>query len=569
MSHAHEEIAALFERESRGLRALAGRLLNPGDADDLVQDGFLLLLRRGDRDLDRPGGWLTGSLRNLAFRARRGRRRRAVREEAAATSEEAPPEPDPGHAEILSAVVEAARALDEPYREVVFRHFFQGRTLAAIARDLGCPEATVRTRLRRALSRLRDRLEGRDPEWRASLALALGLPCDVAASTSLVKSMGFVLGGLTMWKITFLVAALTGGWLWLGGPEPSDSVAGAPEGAAVAIEGPEPPDPRVTSERAEEVTPAMADAAGPADEEAAERPDLVVIEGLVVDSEGAAVSFAEVWDARLAADRGEPFATADAAGRFRFEVEETPFQLCARAEGHAPSFVETLSEGRSPVELLFRLRGPAASLTGRVLDEFGDHVPGAAVQVGHAIPAGIYHEGGRQRSLPAGPIVLSGADGSFEVDQLAAERTGIAVRKDGFARWDRMVTPVAGEPTTVFVRLERGGTIVGTVSDERGRAVEGARIEVSCDEFLLSGVYRVGEPAVSTKSDASGAFRVESVTTGTARLRITSGDGRAATVARPIVGGREERIDVTLSPPSFVRGTLVDERGEALQGWTV
>ncbi len=569
MSHAHDEIAALFERESRGLRALAGRLLNPGDADDLVQDGFLLLLRRGDRGLDRPGGWLTGSLRNLAFRARRGRRRRAVREEATATSEVAPPEPDPGHAEILSAVVEAARALDEPYREVVFRHFFQGRTLAAIARDLGCPEATVRTRLRRALSRLRDRLEGRDPEWRASLALALGLPCDVAASTSLVKSMGFVLGGLTMWKITFLVAVLTGGWLWLGGPEPSDAATDAPERAAVAIERPGPPARGAASERAEAVATAAADAADHEDEAVAEDADLVVIEGLVVDREGAAVPFAEVWDARLASDRGEPFATADAAGRFRVEVERPPFQLCARADGHAASFVETVPEGRSTVEFRLRLRGPAGRLAGRVVDATGEPVAGATVHVGHEIPAGAYRDAGRPRSLPAGPKVTTGADGRFEVGGLAAERTGIAVTRDGFAPWERVVTPTARQETPLLARLERGGTILGTVEDGEGRPIAGARVRVSLDERMFVRAHRIGAPDLETETDARGAFLLEAIPSGTARVRFEAAGRTGATVVRSIADGREERIDPTLLEPRETSGTLVDERGAPLAGWSV
>jgi DNA-directed RNA polymerase specialized sigma24 family protein len=55
VSHAQDDIAGLFEHEGRALRALAGRLLSPSDAEDLVQDGFLLLLRRGARGVDWPG----------------------------------------------------------------------------------------------------------------------------------------------------------------------------------------------------------------------------------------------------------------------------------------------------------------------------------------------------------------------------------------------------------------------------------------------------------------------------------------------------------------------------------
>ena len=56
-------------------------------------------------------------------------------------------------------MIEAVQGLDEPYRAVVVHRFFDALTVAEIAALGGDPEDTVRTRIRRALARLRERLD--------------------------------------------------------------------------------------------------------------------------------------------------------------------------------------------------------------------------------------------------------------------------------------------------------------------------------------------------------------------------------------------------------------------------
>src|SRR5690606_37993369 len=69
---------------------------------------------------------------------------------------------------VASAVLE----LDEPFRSVVLLRWFEDREPGAIARQLGIPVATVRTRLHRAHAKLRERFEREQgPDWRGRLAL--------------------------------------------------------------------------------------------------------------------------------------------------------------------------------------------------------------------------------------------------------------------------------------------------------------------------------------------------------------------------------------------------------------
>jgi RNA polymerase sigma factor (sigma-70 family) len=53
-------------------------------------------------------------------------------------------------------------ALAPPYRELMYARFVEGRTSVEIAERLGIPAVTVRTRLLRALRRLRTGLRNTD-----------------------------------------------------------------------------------------------------------------------------------------------------------------------------------------------------------------------------------------------------------------------------------------------------------------------------------------------------------------------------------------------------------------------
>ena len=62
-------------------------LLADADADDLVQDAWLLALRKGWRDEPLSRAWLARVMRNLTLRRSEARRHRADRERAAAREE--------------------------------------------------------------------------------------------------------------------------------------------------------------------------------------------------------------------------------------------------------------------------------------------------------------------------------------------------------------------------------------------------------------------------------------------------------------------------------------------------
>lgn len=128
-------------------------------ADDVVQETWLAALRRPPLS-DRPlKPWLARVLKNFANERRRQVARRAQHELV----------DDPVGAEIGAAaieesetraqLVEAVLELREPYRSVVMLRYWGQLEPQAIAQRQGIPSATVRTRLRRGLGELRERLE--------------------------------------------------------------------------------------------------------------------------------------------------------------------------------------------------------------------------------------------------------------------------------------------------------------------------------------------------------------------------------------------------------------------------
>jgi len=142
------------------LLALARRMGGAGAEEDLVQEA-LLAAHAGPPPRGCARAFLAAILRNLVRQFRRGAARRRRREHRAARGETLPA------TDALCSAAERRRVLDEavgglrePYRSTVRLHFFDALSCAEIARRERVSSSTVRNRLRRALTQLRERLDG-------------------------------------------------------------------------------------------------------------------------------------------------------------------------------------------------------------------------------------------------------------------------------------------------------------------------------------------------------------------------------------------------------------------------
>lgn len=156
-----EAFAELVRRYTDLVYSVALRTLDdPHAAEDATQATFVVLWRKG-RSLKPEiplAGWLFRTARTTALYLRRSGRTRARHEQEKAAMP--PPSTEESRWEQLRPHLDAAvDALPGAERETVILRYLHGRSHAEIARDLDCPEGTVRTRLTAGLQRLRGRLQ--------------------------------------------------------------------------------------------------------------------------------------------------------------------------------------------------------------------------------------------------------------------------------------------------------------------------------------------------------------------------------------------------------------------------
>ena len=147
------------------LRATARRCTGDDElAKDLVQDAALAVLSSQGGPVRDSRGWLFVVIQRLAHRHRRTEQRRRQREVAAAQPDvvESPSEAIAHRDErgqLVRSVLRALRDLPSPYREMVRLRYLRQIPPRQIAKHLGIPTATVKTRLVRGLRMLRVAME--------------------------------------------------------------------------------------------------------------------------------------------------------------------------------------------------------------------------------------------------------------------------------------------------------------------------------------------------------------------------------------------------------------------------
>lgn len=163
-------------------------------AQDVAQMVFTDLARKASALADRPrlAGWLHTSTRFAAAKVVRAEQRRRAREQEAQTMQETLRESDPSPDwERIRPVLDAALGeLGELDREAVLLRFFEGRPLAEVGARLALTETAARSRVDRALDKLRTLLERRGvSSTTAALGLVLANQAGVAAPAGLAASV--------------------------------------------------------------------------------------------------------------------------------------------------------------------------------------------------------------------------------------------------------------------------------------------------------------------------------------------------------------------------------------------
>jgi RNA polymerase sigma factor (sigma-70 family) len=196
---------------------------NVHDAEDAFQATFLVLARKAGSILprERVASWLYGVAHRTARKARTMTARRSVRErQVAHMPEPEAVEPDNSWRELQPLFDQELSRLPDRYRDPVVLCDLEGKSGREAARQLGCPEGTVASRLSRGRDLLRRRLarhgltvaSGSLAALLAQQAASAAIPAALVIST--VKAAArTAAGGVATAAVSAQVAALTEGVL--------------------------------------------------------------------------------------------------------------------------------------------------------------------------------------------------------------------------------------------------------------------------------------------------------------------------------------------------------------------
>ncbi len=164
----HESLGRLYRRYAPLIFNMAGRSLDRGAAEEIVQDVFLAVWRNATAFAPGRGAFRSWVLQIAHFRILNEFRRRRCRPQLQ-------PDPDgfllasladggPGPEELawrgsLRPLVESAlQELPQPQRRAVDLAFLQDLSHEEVAAELGIPLGTAKTRIRSGLQRMRGKL---------------------------------------------------------------------------------------------------------------------------------------------------------------------------------------------------------------------------------------------------------------------------------------------------------------------------------------------------------------------------------------------------------------------------
>lgn len=161
-----EALRALNQRYGNAIAFVAERILsNRADAEEVAADVLLQAWReaaRFDRNRGSVGSWLMMLARSRAIDRLRARRvRERADDEPAGADAVDDPSDEIYRAQTKRRVTAALQELKDGEREVLMLGYYSDLSQTEIADRTGLPLGTVKTRMRSAMIKLRDRLASR------------------------------------------------------------------------------------------------------------------------------------------------------------------------------------------------------------------------------------------------------------------------------------------------------------------------------------------------------------------------------------------------------------------------
>jgi len=503
------------------LKRLAVALVrDESDANDLVQETWLVAAERAPTDGRPLKPWLSRVALNLVRMRSRSTKRRDAREAAVESFAERSATPDElvSRVEAQRVVVNEVMRLAEPYRTTVLLHFFQELSSAEIARRTGAPEGTVRRRLKTALDELRGRLHAEERKTGRAVVGAL-VPLAAKQSAAGSAALGVVFVKKTIAVIVVVVGLLLVGAHFYnrhGNTKPAVATelgSGASRAGAAKV-----------GARTAHVTVAVTDEAGP-------------------------VANAVVRCALV--DGGVVIGKTATDGNASVELAAGEWSLAASAEGHEPAATTLRVEAAHDDKARIVLASGGRTVTGTVTDATGGVIAGARID---AAKLDLRAKAGR-----AVAVAFTDAAGHYTL-AVAGGAVLVAASHPEYAAQERYVDLGASGATANFA-LVPGGVIEGVVRDSQTKQpVAGAVVyaERGGANMELGDSNDDG-----VRSDGAGKFRFAGLRPGGYDLIARAG---ARTSRAPVslglgVAEQQTNIVVLIGPAATIRGKVVDGSG--------
>ena len=537
-------------RHAASLRSLARDLLaDEALAEDVVQEAFVAALTRPPTRAGALGAWVRAAGRGFAIDRWRSERRRRQREHAAASAEGHEPADAAAQLELQEDIVAAVRALDEPYRTVVWLRHFEQLPPATIAAQLAVPLKTVKTRLWRALQLLRQKLDHRHGGRGAWLALLPNLMPETATAPALVGTLatsGALMQGKSLGIAGVLAALIVFGtvWSWPREAPPIEATTSPGVLATAAASAEQPPAPTPPPGRVE--VPAAA-------------PTLFGALRVQVrwhdGAPAAGIAIHAVFAGEPQLDRNEQRLLADASGIAR---ADRVWPGDVRLSSDRGGALTTTVEGGEARDVEFVLPD-GVDVAGVVHDERHQSLAGAEVVL--VSPRGGWL-GGRS-------VATSDDHGAFTVRDVPPTWS-IGARAKGYAPSALVdLEDVARENTAPSVSIElqlraAGATVVGKVVDENGAPIAGATVVLGrgfSGHPEATSVREAWSPHV-VESTADGTFRCDGVEPGEQPIAARAEGCSRATATVTCVAGSTATPTIVLARAVTVRGIVRDEAGD-------
>jgi protocatechuate 3,4-dioxygenase beta subunit len=416
-------------------------------------------------------------------------------------------------------LVQAVLGLPEPYRTTILLRFFDGLPPRAIAKRMGVPVDTVRTRVTRGVAQLRARLDdgrgGDRTAWLAALAPLLRTPSPLVPPP--LSTLG---AALVNAKIQIAVAALVVGgaltlYLATRAPEPEKSAIAAAAPAAEPSATVEPRAPSSAALAAEAPAGTAAATRGPAPMATTQAaiPEVqagpAMLRGRVLDDGGAPLSGVRI---AAAADGGK--LTGDAAtsaqdGAFEMSYPQRAERLVSADERFATVFAGLCGGTPSAGEIVVVV-APRVEVAGRVVGEEGYPLPGARVELEVPEEVRTRFRAVLDRSMRLSWQVAADAHGEFAVP--AAPRVAGAIlhaASDGYVPFSGALEEHSGPGLVITLARPRSedGLLRGKVLDAGGSPVSTAHVALGVD-------------TTRTEGDGTFSFRLADPDSFAARFRV-------------------------------------------------